>query len=99
MQAKVLVVDDDPGHLSMLRTVLSGWGYAPEGATDGESAVEMVRAKAYDAVLLDVRMAGMGGMEALSRISAFNPAMPVIIMTAYSSVETAVAALKTGAYD
>ena len=50
-------------------------------------------------MLLDVRMAGMGGMEALSRISAFNPAMPVIIMTAYSSVETAVAALKTGAYD
>ncbi|KAF5027918.1 Transcriptional regulatory protein ZraR [anaerobic digester metagenome] len=99
MQAKILVVDDDAGHLSMLRTVLSGWGYAPEGATDGESAVEMVRAKAYDAVLLDVRMAGMGGMEALSRMSAFNPAMPVIIMTAYSSVETAVAALKTGAYD
>jgi two-component system response regulator HydG len=99
MQAKILVVDDDPGHLAMLRTVLSGWGYAPEGATDGEGAVAMVREKAYDAVLLDVRMAGMGGMEALTRIKEFNPAVPVIIMTAFSSVETAVAALKKGAYD
>ncbi len=99
MRAKILVVDDDAGHLSMLRTVLAGWGYAPEGATDGAEAVEKVREKAYDAVLLDVRMAGMGGMEALTRIREFNPAVPVLIMTAYSSVETAVAALKTGAYD
>ena len=98
-QARILVVDDDAGHLSMLRTVLSGWGYAPEGATDGEQAVAKVKEKAYDAVLLDVRMAGMGGMEALTQIKAFNPSVPVIIMTAYSSVETAIAALKTGAYD
>ena len=67
-QARILVVDDDAGHLSMLRTVLSGWGYAPEGATDGEQAVAKVKEKAYDAVLLDVRMAGMGGMEALTQI-------------------------------
>uniref|UniRef100_I2Q200 Response regulator with CheY-like receiver, AAA-type ATPase, and DNA-binding domains n=1 Tax=Desulfovibrio sp. U5L TaxID=596152 RepID=I2Q200_9BACT len=99
MRAKILVVDDDAGHLSMLRTVLSGWGYAPEVATDGAQALEMIHRKAYDAVLLDVRMAGMGGMEALSRIREFNPAVPVLIMTAYSSVETAVSALKTGAYD
>ncbi len=99
MRARILVVDDDPGHLSMLRTVLSGWGYAPEGATDGAEAVAKIREKAYDAVLLDVRMAGMGGMEALSRIQELNPAVPVLIMTAYSSVESAVSALKTGAYD
>ncbi|MHC1711138.1 MAG: sigma-54-dependent transcriptional regulator [Solidesulfovibrio sp.] len=99
MQARILVVDDDAGHLSMLRTVLSGWGYAPQGATDGAEAVQKIQEKPYDAVLLDVRMAGMGGMEALSRIKEYNPAVPVLIMTAYSSVETAVAALKTGAYD
>jgi two-component system, NtrC family, response regulator HydG len=99
MRAKILVVDDDPGHLAMLRTVLSGWGYAPEGATDGEAAVAKVREKAFDAVLLDIRMAGMGGMEALARIKDHNPAVPVVIMTAYSSVETAVSALKAGAYD
>ena len=99
MRAKILVVDDDAGHLSMLRTVLSGWGYVPEGATDGAEAVRKIQEKPYDAVLLDVRMAGMGGMEALSRIKEYNPAVPVLIMTAYSSVETAVSALKTGAYD
>ena len=99
MRAKILVVDDDAGHLSMLRTVLSGWGYAPEGAMDGAEAMAKIREKPYDAVLLDVRMAGMGGMEALGRIKEHNPAVPVLIMTAYSSVETAVSALKAGAYD
>ena len=99
MRAKILVVDDDPGHLAMLRTVLSGWGFAPEGATDGAEAVDKVRQRPFDAVLLDVRMAGMGGMEALARIKEHNPAVPVVIMTAYSSVETAVSALKAGAYD
>ncbi|MHC1789422.1 sigma-54-dependent transcriptional regulator [Solidesulfovibrio sp.] len=99
MRATVLVVDDDAGHLSMLRTVLSGWGYAAQGADDGAKAVAMIRERPYDAVLLDVRMAGMGGMEALARIKDYNPAVPVLIMTAYSSVETAVSALKSGAYD
>jgi len=99
MRAKILVVDDDPGHLAMLRTVLSGWGYAPEGASDGAEAVAKVRERPFDAALLDIRMAGMGGMEALSHIKELNPAVPVIIMTAYSSVETAVPALKAGAYD
>lgn len=99
MRAKILVVDDDAGHLSMLRTVLSGWGYVPEGASDGAEAVSKFREKVYDAVLLDVRMAGMGGMEALAHIKAHNPAVPVVIMTAYSSVEIAVSALKSGAYD
>ncbi len=99
MRAELLVVDDDAGHLSMLRTVLAGWGYGVTGATDGAEAVELVRSRPFDAVLLDVRMAGMGGMEALSRIKEYNPAVPVLIMTAYSSVETAVSALKSGAYD
>jgi two-component system response regulator HydG len=99
MLANVLVVDDDTGHLSMLRTVLTGWGFRVAGAGDGAEAVAMVREKPFDAVLLDIRMAGMGGMEALARIKEYNPAVPVLIMTAYSSVETAVSALKSGAYD
>jgi two-component system response regulator HydG len=99
MRAKILVVDDDAGHLAMLRTVLGGWGHAPEGASSGEEAVDKVREHPFDAVLLDIRMAGMGGLEALKRIKEHNPAVPVVIMTAYSSVETAVEALKTGAYD
>jgi two-component system, NtrC family, response regulator HydG len=99
MEPTVLIVDDDRGHLAMLRTMVRGWGYAVEGVQDGESAVERIRDHPFDAVLMDVRMAGMSGLDALERIKGYNPAIPVLIMTAYSSVDTAVRALKSGAYD
>ncbi|WMW64440.1 sigma-54 dependent transcriptional regulator [Nitratidesulfovibrio liaohensis] len=97
--ATILIVDDDAAHRSMLRTMLRGWGYATEEADDGESAVEKVRQRARDAVLMDVRMARMDGIAALHHILDWNPATPVLIMTAHSSVDTAVEALRTGAYD
>lgn len=95
----ILVVDDDTAHRTMLRTLISGWKFTVEEADDGATAIDMVSACAYDLVLMDVRMVKVSGLEALSRIKAFNPAIPVIIMTAYSSVETAVQALKQGAHD
>lgn len=98
-ETTILIVDDDAGHRAMLRTVLRGWGYATDEADDGEGAVAAVHERAWDAVLMDVRMARMGGIEALKNIVEYNPAIPVLIMTAYSSVETAVEALRMGAYD
>jgi two-component system response regulator HydG len=95
----VLVVDDDPGHRTMLRTLLTGWGYTIHEADDGSTAIEKVHEQAFDLILMDIRMIKVSGLEALGEIKAFNPAIPVIIMTAYSSVETAVEALKSGAYD
>ncbi|UZP66353.1 sigma-54 dependent transcriptional regulator [Desulfovibrio mangrovi] len=95
----ILIVDDDTAHRAMLRTLLKGWSYTVEEADDGTVAVEKVRQTPYDAVLMDIRMVKMGGIEALREIKGFNPAIPVLIMTAYSSVETAVEALKIGAYD
>jgi two-component system response regulator HydG len=95
----VLVVDDDPAHRTMLQTLLTGWGYTIFEADDGSTAIEKVHEQAFDLILMDVRMIKVSGLEALSEIKAFNPAIPVIIMTAYSSVETAVEALKSGAYD
>ena len=95
----ILVVDDDPGHRTMLRTLLSGWGYAVTEADDGATAIEKVQHQAFDLVLMDVRMIKVSGLQALTEIKAFNPSIPVIIMTAFSSVETAVEALKSGAYD
>jgi two-component system response regulator HydG len=95
----VLVVDDDPAHRTMLRTLLTGWGYTIFEADDGSTAIEKVQEKAFDLILMDIRMIKVSGLEALNEIKAFNPAIPVIIMTAYSSVETAVEALKSGAYD
>jgi len=95
----ILVVDDDHAHRTMLRTLLGGWGYRIEEADDGDTAVQRVRERAFDLILMDVRMVRMSGPEALQAIKAFNPAIPIIIMTAYSSVETAVETLKNGAYD
>jgi two-component system response regulator HydG len=95
----ILIVDDDHAHRTMLQTLLGSWGYQIEQTADGGTAVERVRHRPYDLVLMDVRMVEMSGIEALAAIKAFNPAIPVVIMTAYASVETAVAALKSGAYD
>jgi two-component system response regulator HydG len=95
----VLVVDDDSAHRTMLRTLISGWGYAVSEADDGAAAIESVKAASYDLVLMDVRMVKVSGLAALKKIKSYNPAIPVIIMTAYSSVETAVEALKQGAHD
>jgi two-component system response regulator HydG len=95
----VLVVDDDDTHRTMLRTLVGGWGYDVEEADDGSAAIAKVEERPFDLILMDVRMLKVSGLEALERIKAFNPAIPITIMTAYSSVETAVEALKKGAYD
>lgn len=95
----ILIVDDDSAHRTMLRTVLRGWGYATEEADDGDTAVEKVKERAYDAVLSDVRMARLDGISAIREILKHNPSIPVLVMTAWQSVETAVAALRLGAYD
>ncbi|MCF8031130.1 MAG: sigma-54 dependent transcriptional regulator [Desulfohalobiaceae bacterium] len=99
MTAQLLIVDDDASHLQMLSTLLGGWGYHIDTAEDGGLALEKIRASPYDLVLMDVRMAGVDGIEAMQGIKEHNPAIPVLIMTAYSSVDNAVEALKSGAYD
>ena len=99
MNTSILVVDDDDAHRGMLRMMLQAWGYSVDEAADGDLAVEAVRAKPYDVVLTDVRMGRMDGIHALRGILDYNPALPVVLMTAYSSVETAVEALRLGAYD
>ncbi len=95
----ILVVDDDAGHRHMLTTLLTDWGYRLDGAASGEDAVALCRERAFDLILMDVRMAGMSGIEALKKIKARNPAIPILVMTAYSNVESAVEAIKAGAYD
>lgn len=95
----VLVVDDEQVHRYMLCSMFKEWGWHCVEADDGTTAVEAVEKKNYDAVLMDVRMAKMDGREAFSRIHAIRPELPVIIMTAYSSVNDAVEAIKQGAHD
>jgi two-component system response regulator HydG len=95
----ILVVDDDFSHRTMLRTLIGGWGYTVVEADDGEKAIEAVQRQPFDMILMDIRMVKVSGLEALSEIKRFNPVIPVVIMTAYASVDTAVKALKDGAYD
>jgi two-component system response regulator HydG len=95
----VLIVDDDFAHRTMLKKLLGGWGYEIFDADDGLAAIEKVQKRSFDLILMDIRMLNVSGIEALEKIKIINPAIPVIIMTAYASVDTAVAALKKGAYD
>jgi len=95
----ILVVDDDPSHLTVLKTIIKSWGYTVSSTDDGTHAVESVKERPFDLILMDVRMTQMSGIEALKKIKDYNPAIPILIMTAYSSVDSAVEALKAGAYD
>ena len=98
-QLRVLVVDDDQVHRFMLCSMLAEWGYQTVEADDGTTAVQAVVEHSYDAVLMDIRMAKMDGLEAFSIIQKREPSLPVIIMTAYSSVESAVETIQQGAHD
>ena len=98
-QVDILVVDDDISHCTILEALLRGWGYQVLLAHNGREALEQVHQRVFDLVLCDIRMAEMDGIETLKEIKAWNPSIPVLIMTAYSSVGTAVEALKSGALD
>lgn len=97
--AHILLVEDDLSHCTILQALISGWGYRVSVAHNGRQALEQVRAQPFDLILSDVRMAEMDGIAALKAIKSYNPAIPILIMTAYSNVESAVEAIKAGAYD
>jgi two-component system response regulator HydG len=99
IEHQILIVDDDPGHLTTLKTIIASWGYRVEAVDDGSKAIEKVKEIPFDLILMDVRMTAISGIEALKHIKSYNPAIPILIMTAYSSVDSAVEALKSGAYD
>ncbi len=95
----VLIVDDDNAHRMMLSTLIGGWGYETAEANDGKVAIEMVKKQSYDLVLTDIRMAEVDGITALEEIRAYNPSIPVVVMTAWSTVDKAMQVLHAGAAD
>ncbi len=98
--ATILVIDDDAEIRYSLSRVLSSRGYAVVEAPSGEQGVAMVKkGPAPDLVLLDVRMGGIGGIEALQLIRSANPRQLVILMTAFGTAQTAIEAMKYGAFD
>ncbi|SXE22018.1 Response regulator of zinc sigma-54-dependent two-component system [Klebsiella variicola] len=98
-KVQILVVDDDVSHCTILQALLRGWGYQVALAHNGLQALEQIHQQVFDLVLCDIRMAEMDGIATLKEIKAYNPAIPVLIMTAFSSVGTAVEAIKSGALD
>ena len=96
---KILIVDDDESHRLMLKAVLSDDSYEITEASDGKEAVALAEKIDYGLILMDIRMQEMSGIDALKIIKARKPDIPVLLMTAYASVKSAVEALKLGAID
>ena len=97
--SRLLIADDDKNLRYSFRTMMKKEGYEVDEASSGPSAIQKVAESRYDAVVMDVRMPGMSGLEAFSRIHAGHPKLPVIIATAYGTTETAIEAMRLGAYD
>ena len=96
---RILVVDDQSSVRELLRAVLKSDGHEVEDAVDGESAVDKLKAGFHDLAIMDIRMPGLDGVDALARMKALSPETGVVMMTAYASVDTAVRAMKLGAFD
>ena len=97
MTRAILVVDDNRHMVRTMVDLLRLEGWEADGTHSGEEAVEAVRVRSYDVLVMDVRMTGMNGVEALRAIRAFRPRLPVILMTAYSAVELLQEAERLGA--
>ncbi|HXZ12857.1 MAG TPA: sigma-54 dependent transcriptional regulator [Candidatus Sulfotelmatobacter sp.] len=95
----ILLVEDKPELRAMLRKALERAGYTVEEAPDGNSAIEKVRARRYLLVLSDLKLPGNSGIDVLREARKAEPTLPVILVTAYGSVEEAVTAMKEGAFD
>jgi len=96
---KILVVDDEDYMREIVRQSLEGAGYVVEEASDGTSALEMMRRYPYDVIITDLRLPGIQGEKLLQDALAVFPETIVIIMTGYGNIQTAVDAIRMGAYD
>lgn len=99
LSAKILVVDDKEAMRDVLRKFLAAEGYAVETAADGKQALAKFIAEKFELVLTDIKMPALDGTELLAEILKINPQAIVILMTAFGSIEAAVAAIKNGATD
>lgn len=99
MRARLLVVDDDSMVRDAVRMLLESRGHHVETAASGEEGVEAVRRNTFHLVLLDLKMPGIGGLEALRRMKEHDPGLPVVVFTGYSSIESAKEAVRSGAAD
>ena len=95
----ILIVDDDDQLRKSFYKLLSEEGYAAQSAASGEAALEMIHKRLPDLVIADIRLPGINGLETFRAIHKIEPKLPIIIMTAYGTTETAIEATKMGAFD
>jgi DNA-binding NtrC family response regulator len=99
LKAKVLLVDDEEDFIDTLSQRLEVRGLKVTGATRGAEAVELVDKQEFDAIILDLAMPGMDGLETLKRIRENHPEAEIIILTGHASIKTSIEAMKLGAED
>jgi DNA-binding NtrC family response regulator len=99
VSGRILVVDDEREMAELLRDGLAKRGFEPVIETDPAAAFERLAREAFDAVVTDVRMRGMSGIELCERVALNWPGVPVVVMTAFGSLDMAVAAIRAGAFD
>ena len=98
-KGKLLVVDDDKPIRDTLIEIIQTFGYEVDGAEDGEKALEFIHDKKYDAVMADMTMPKMSGLELLKRIKSIDESIPVVIITGFPSIDIAIDVMKQGASD
>ena len=99
MSQTILIIDDEKTIRWSLSEALKESGYQVSDAGSAENGVELFKQKSADLVLLDLKLPGISGIEVLKEIKSIDPGVPVIMMTAYGEVDTAVEAMKNSAYD
>ena len=97
-KVSILIVDDDVGMCETLFDIMEDRDYRPTIALDGYEAIEKVREMAFDAILMDIKMPGMNGVEAFKQIKSIRPETAVVMMTAYAVEGLIEEALREGAY-
>ena len=99
MRKTILIVDDERAQRDILTTILSGAGYQAAAAPGGREALAALEAQAFDVILTDLKMQGMSGMELLESVLEANPQQCVVMMTAHGTIDSAVEAMRKGAFD
>lgn len=97
--SSILIVDDEKSLREFLTIMLEEKGYEVHSAPDGETAIGLIKERSFDLALTDIRMRRSNGLDVLDAVKKFQPNTPVVMMTAYATAETAVEAMKKGAYD
>ncbi|MCB0515892.1 MAG: sigma-54 dependent transcriptional regulator [Chitinophagales bacterium] len=97
--AKILIVDDEKNIRRTLREILEYEGYTVEEAEDGVDGLNQIKINKYDLVFLDIKMPKLDGLEVLAQALEFNPELPIIIISGHGTMETAVEAVRNGAFD